>query len=80
VSKAVKPVVVTVVCKQWTPDGHLAELLESAMVKLDMQPLFKEEEELQSEEAKGWHKVGSADGPVEEVILKKISALSVGQK
>jgi hypothetical protein len=77
VSKAVKPVVVTVVCKQWTPQEGLAELLESAMIKLDMQPLFKEEEELQSEEAKGWHKVGSAKVSVEEAIAERISALSV---
>ncbi|KAJ4357479.1 uncharacterized protein N0V89_002055 [Didymosphaeria variabile] len=79
VSKAVKPVIMSVAFKQWPPHpigGDLAQLLEFTMLGVGMQPLFKEEDELRSKEAQHWHKV-DGELTVEDAIAKRISELTL---
>ncbi|KAF2440499.1 hypothetical protein P171DRAFT_475936 [Karstenula rhodostoma CBS 690.94] len=64
VSQAMKPVIVTVAWREWPPEHvgkSLATVVEDTMLMAGMKPVFKEEDELKSEEAKGWHKSGGRE-------------------
>lgn len=80
VSKQVRPIIISVCFKQWPPepkDVNLGEILELAMLTVGIQPLFKEEDELTTEEAKRWHKPEPEHKSTADAIADRIRALDL---